>query len=731
MQSNGARKADQPLPKVQKRLLEGSQFFSLVLFYSLLNPYSASANPNGTSEIDSTTANTNTTGQDQSITSPNPLGVHLLDSIYSDYIEVVHLLARTTNTSFSSIDKSLRKWANTGNPRMTASQLASFLAHWYLTLGQSPHRNWNVEFHNIRIIAQSNYHFWGNEVFLAKDPIPTQSNPEDARIFQTESNHRGFMGSFKKVYRIRLTHQMDDDPRNYVIIAPRTKYSPYDSAEEQEFKAHYYRKAAHDEIWLLRKIHELTKTPVIPGIMPIERAETEHHSRGTYIIAPYFNQGDARSWIKRNRGSLTSADLLQFAKQVLSGVRFLHAHGFAHRDIKPENMLVDHPRAPSPIRAVLSDFGAAYWSDDPNEMKRVNSETDVVTTYRYAAPEAVEQILLKNFAQNSESLDQEWRIVQEQYNLPKDLKLRWNPSWTRFDTDRTSDLWSIGISLLEIGSAGSLKAKNWTTLTQEQQTRATDFLGVTQEQVDQSLSQFRELLVGHPELEPLRLAVDCLLRVNPAERCTADQAWTTLHLNSPKSLPGVEPLSESHSGYSQLSQDFKNLHNFQLLQPLQGHLNPIIWSGPVAQPMNAAAAETFCLKNGGRLPSQGELVLLQRALGGRGIPSHADAAWKPEGYQIRHLPHLENHRIWTIPSQYSTIDPLSVAQQTYEWTTNYFNNWIEKKSILAQFSPLPPPPPLQIYYYFEANDGTFHAKVAHHTENILASVLCVQQKNSD
>lgn len=70
--------------------------------------------------------------------------------------------------------------------------------------------------------------------------------------------------------------------------------------------------------------------------------------------------------------------LQRFARELLTGVDFLHIHRIVHRDLKPQNLLVS---AQGHLK--IADFGLAKTYDA--EMKL----TSVVVTLWYRAPEVL------------------------------------------------------------------------------------------------------------------------------------------------------------------------------------------------------------------------------------------------------------------------------------------------------------------------------------------------------
>jgi serine/threonine protein kinase len=107
--------------------------------------------------------------------------------------------------------------------------------------------------------------------------------------------------------------------------------------------------------------------------------------------------------------------------QMLEGLIWLHERGCMHRDIKPQNILASI----DPIQAVIIDFGCATWQETSYE--------HWFGTLPYLAPEVV---ALKN-ADNARDP-----------NLPLGDVY-----------DKSADVWSMGVSALELLSTQKLTWK--------------------------------------------------------------------------------------------------------------------------------------------------------------------------------------------------------------------------------------------------------------------------------
>jgi serine/threonine protein kinase/beta-lactam-binding protein with PASTA domain len=111
-----------------------------------------------------------------------------------------------------------------------------------------------------------------------------------------------------------------------------------------------------------------------PNIVSIyDRGEAE----GTYYIAMEYLDGRSLKELIVTRGPAPVPVAVDYARQILSALRFAHRHGIVHRDIKPHNVLVDGEG-----RVKVTDFGIARAG--ASQMTEVGS---IVGTAQYLSPE--------------------------------------------------------------------------------------------------------------------------------------------------------------------------------------------------------------------------------------------------------------------------------------------------------------------------------------------------------
>ncbi|HZD86401.1 MAG TPA: Stk1 family PASTA domain-containing Ser/Thr kinase [Gaiellaceae bacterium] len=111
-----------------------------------------------------------------------------------------------------------------------------------------------------------------------------------------------------------------------------------------------------------------------PNIVSIyDRGEAED----TYYIAMEYLDGRSLKELIVGHGPAPPKVAVEYARQILSALRFAHRHGIVHRDIKPHNVLVDREG-----RVKVTDFGIARAGT--SQMTEAGS---IVGTAQYLSPE--------------------------------------------------------------------------------------------------------------------------------------------------------------------------------------------------------------------------------------------------------------------------------------------------------------------------------------------------------
>jgi eukaryotic-like serine/threonine-protein kinase len=101
------------------------------------------------------------------------------------------------------------------------------------------------------------------------------------------------------------------------------------------------------------------------------------NAEDTYYIAMEFLDGRTLKELIVSRGAAPVNVAIEYARQILSALRFAHRHGIVHRDIKPHNVLVDGEG-----RVKVTDFGIARAGT--SQMTETGS---IVGTAQYLSPE--------------------------------------------------------------------------------------------------------------------------------------------------------------------------------------------------------------------------------------------------------------------------------------------------------------------------------------------------------
>lgn len=140
----------------------------------------------------------------------------------------------------------------------------------------------------------------------------------------------------------------------------------------RSLKTEYAWRMLSSEVRIMKKLHH----PSVVNMLDVFQTKNN-----TYIITEFCNQGDLRTFLKKQLSSSPtglSVDLaLIIASQIISGLSELAAQGIIHRDLKPANILV------SDGVFKITDFGFAKKLDSIDDQLMES----LVGTPLYMAPQ--------------------------------------------------------------------------------------------------------------------------------------------------------------------------------------------------------------------------------------------------------------------------------------------------------------------------------------------------------
>jgi eukaryotic-like serine/threonine-protein kinase len=127
-----------------------------------------------------------------------------------------------------------------------------------------------------------------------------------------------------------------------------------------------------------------------PNVCPILRLG-ETPERLIYLVMPYLD-GEPLSEHESRRGPFPVSEGIPLLIQMCHGLQHAHELQIIHRDLKPENVMLvpeDDPRASSPYRAVVMDFGLAKERRAGPEVVKLTATGIVLGTPEFMSPEQI------------------------------------------------------------------------------------------------------------------------------------------------------------------------------------------------------------------------------------------------------------------------------------------------------------------------------------------------------
>ncbi|XP_035536914.1 death-associated protein kinase 2-like [Morone saxatilis] len=105
---------------------------------------------------------------------------------------------------------------------------------------------------------------------------------------------------------------------------------------------------------------------------------------------PCINGGELFDFIAA-KDNLLESEAIEFMKQILEGLGFMHSKNIAHFDLKPENIMLADKVSPQ-HNVKLIDFGLAHHFNQGEEYRSTSG------TPQYIAPEVINSELLSTAA---------------------------------------------------------------------------------------------------------------------------------------------------------------------------------------------------------------------------------------------------------------------------------------------------------------------------------------------
>ncbi|XP_037911803.1 probable serine/threonine-protein kinase DDB_G0268078 isoform X5 [Hermetia illucens] len=139
----------------------------------------------------------------------------------------------------------------------------------------------------------------------------------------------------------------------------------------KKMKRKYY---SWEEAMNLREVKSLKK---LSHANVVKLKEVIRENDTLYFVFEYMKE-NLYQMIKDRDTHFPESSIKNMLYQVLTGLAFMHRHGFFHRDLKPENLLCSGPEL-----VKIADFGLA------REIRSRPPFTDYVSTRWYRAPEVL------------------------------------------------------------------------------------------------------------------------------------------------------------------------------------------------------------------------------------------------------------------------------------------------------------------------------------------------------
>lgn len=252
--------------------------------------------------------------------------------------------------------------------------------------------------------------------------------------------------------------------------AVKVEITPYQKDVLVNTEQEYYYKKLHDltysEIEILSSFDDKN----------IVKFYTWHKTEGIYYLRmEYCDGGDVYEYLKQN-GSDFQFDkekrnfLLEFCKQVFTGLKYIHEKNIIHRDIKLQNVLIKYKN--DKVEFKISDFGFACYD--------LSQPSDIVG----------KDIIRKKY----------YKLCGTPYYMAPEIVININnPNKLKYCYNKLVDTWSFGICIYELVFGGF----PFTNLSSLEDLKDFYELEDVQETIDLKIKrreiiteQFKELILG-------------------------------------------------------------------------------------------------------------------------------------------------------------------------------------------------------------------------------------------
>ncbi|EGV64109.1 Serine/threonine-protein kinase hsl1 [Yamadazyma tenuis] len=168
--------------------------------------------------------------------------------------------------------------------------------------------------------------------------------------------------------RVRLAKNINTGKLAAVKIVPKSNFKKLENPKYRNLAGRNLPYGIEREIIIMKLINH----PNIMGLFDVWENKND-----LYLILEYIEGGELFDYMIK-RGKLQEYEAVNYFKQIIHGISYLHQFNICHRDLKPENLLLDFNK-----NIKIADFGMAAL-----EVNEKLLETSCGSPH-YASPEIV------------------------------------------------------------------------------------------------------------------------------------------------------------------------------------------------------------------------------------------------------------------------------------------------------------------------------------------------------